>query len=170
LSRLIGREEVIAGHATDLNWLKNRGLVEHTGRGILSWWPRWDTAWGLCWPFRTAWNSVNASCWRDDLLEVNGFDERIQCGALDRELGERLYNAGVRGKNVRLRALCVRLASRVPSLPRQTLERNLALSGQTRRTRAVWTPFGIRKGFRVLGVEKETSPATKSEPRRRAVA
>jgi glycosyltransferase involved in cell wall biosynthesis len=37
----------------------------------------------------------NFSAWRQDLLEVNGFDESFVYGKEDRELGLRLHNAGV---------------------------------------------------------------------------
>ena len=41
--------------------------------------------------------SCNMSFWRDDLLRVNGFDERMEgYGAEDRELAARLENAGVK--------------------------------------------------------------------------
>jgi len=168
LSRQIAREDVIAGRATDAPWLAQRGLGKESGVGALAWGPRWA---GLLDTFFTpsvAWNSANASCWKSDLLDVNGFDERIECGTLDRELGDRLHNAGVRGKQVRHRAVCVRLYCASQVLPRQTLERNLTLSSEIRRTRSTWTPFGIRKGFRVFGLDEPSS--ADANPARRAVA
>ncbi len=170
LSRSIDREEVISGHATDAQWLRCRGLQDERRTRILSAQSQWAGLWDLFSGMRVAWNSANASCWKDDLLEVNGFDERIQCGALDRELGERLSNAGIRGKNVQYRAVCIRLQSQPQCFTRETLERNLTLSDESRRTRATWTPFGIRKGYRVLGVEGTVQPAIEGERSRRAVA
>jgi len=157
VSRQIAREDVIAGRATDVRWLTERGLGRDSGIGVLDWGPRWAGLLDTLFAPRVAWNSANASCWKSDLLEVNGFDERIECGALDRELGDRLHNDGVRGKQVRHRAVCVRLYCPNRYLPRQTLERNLTLSSEIRRTHSTWTPFGIRKGFRVFGVEEASS-------------
>jgi hypothetical protein len=168
LSRQIAREDVIAGRATDVRWLAERGLAADRGIGALGWGPGWARLLDALWTPCAAWNSANASCWKSDLLEVNGFDERIECGALDRELGDRLHNAGVRGKQVRHRAVCVRLYCPNQYLPRQTLERNLTLSCEIRRTRSTWTPFGIRKGFRVFGLEEKSS--ADRERARRAVA
>lgn len=53
--------------------------------------------------------SCNMSCWRDDLLRVNGFDERMEgYGAEDRELVARLENAGLRRRQLKWAALADR--------------------------------------------------------------
>lgn len=52
--------------------------------------------------------SCNMSCWREDLLRVNGFDERMEgYGAEDRELVARLENAGLRRRQLKWAALAV---------------------------------------------------------------
>jgi glycosyltransferase involved in cell wall biosynthesis len=54
--------------------------------------------------------SCNMGCWRDDLLRVNGFDERmIGWGPEDKELAVRLFNVGVSRKHVRHAALAAHL-------------------------------------------------------------
>ncbi|MFC3550616.1 glycosyltransferase family 2 protein [Lysobacter cavernae] len=54
--------------------------------------------------------SCNMSFWRDDLLRVNGFDERMEgYGAEDRELAERLQNAGLRRRALKWSALATHL-------------------------------------------------------------
>lgn len=54
--------------------------------------------------------SCNMSFWRDDLLRVNGFDERMEgYGAEDRELAVRLENAGLRRRALKWAALAVHL-------------------------------------------------------------
>ncbi|MGN2246688.1 glycosyltransferase family 2 protein [Frateuria sp. GZRR35] len=54
--------------------------------------------------------SCNMSFWRDDLLCVNGFDERMEgYGAEDRELVARLENAGLRRRALKWAALAVHL-------------------------------------------------------------
>jgi len=54
--------------------------------------------------------SCNMSCWRDDLLRVNGFDEQMEgYGAEDRELAARLGNAGVRRRALKWAALAAHL-------------------------------------------------------------
>jgi glycosyltransferase involved in cell wall biosynthesis len=54
--------------------------------------------------------SCNMSFWREDLLRVNGFDERMEgYGAEDRELAARLENAGTRRRALKWCALAMHL-------------------------------------------------------------
>ncbi len=54
--------------------------------------------------------SCNMSFWRDDLLLVNGFDERMEgYGAEDRELAARAENSGLRRRALKWAALAVHL-------------------------------------------------------------
>jgi len=54
--------------------------------------------------------SCNQGFWRADLLEVNGFDERMAgWGREDTELGVRCYNAGIRRLQLRHAAVAVHL-------------------------------------------------------------
>lgn len=83
--------------------------------------------------------SCNMSFWREDLLRVNGFDERMEgYGAEDRELAARLENAGLRRRQLKWAALAVHLEHRSraqpdvddPTLPnnrlfRQTVEQRI---------------------------------------------
>jgi hypothetical protein len=135
----------------------------------LRWGPQWAQLFDLLTGLGVDWNSGNASCWKDDLVGVNGFDERIESAASDRELGQRLRNCGVRGKQIRHRAVCVELSTRRPYLGRETIQRGLDFYCETRRSRATWTPHGLRKGFRVFGRDGASQEA--ETPRsRRAVA
>jgi glycosyltransferase involved in cell wall biosynthesis len=54
--------------------------------------------------------SCNMGCWREDLIDVNGFDERmVGWGPEDKELAVRLFNIGVARKHVRHAALAAHL-------------------------------------------------------------
>jgi glycosyltransferase involved in cell wall biosynthesis len=109
VSEEITAADVAAGRATDMRWLRARGAPV----------TRWHYRLGIGKPFgalldritptRPSFNGHNASVWRNDLLAVNGFEERMGYGGLDRELGERLENAGIRGKQIRHRAVVVHL-------------------------------------------------------------
>jgi glycosyltransferase involved in cell wall biosynthesis len=74
--------------------------------------------------------SCNMSFWRDDLLRVNGFDERMEgYGAEDRELVVRLENAGLRRRALKWCALAMHFEHRTrgqdnvddPGLPNNQL-------------------------------------------------
>ena len=92
--------------------------------------------------------SCNMSFWRDDLLRVNGFDERMEgYGAEDRELVARLENAGLRRRALKWAALAVHLwhSSRAQpdvddlSLPNNRLFHATRTEGIVRCERGIWT-------------------------------
>ena len=96
---------------------------------------------------RATFNGCNSSAWREDVLRVNGFDERMEYGGLDRELGERLINAGVRPKQVRYRILCVHLHHERGYVREEAVRFNRSIREATCRQGSVWTPYGIRKDW-----------------------
>jgi glycosyltransferase involved in cell wall biosynthesis len=64
--------------------------------------------------------SCNMSAWRDDLVAVNGFDERFEgYGGEDQEIAKRLRHAGVRRRQLKFAGLAVHLhhATRAPDDP-----------------------------------------------------
>jgi len=165
-SSLVTSEDVVSGRATDPTWLAAQGLKGTNGTRFFPRGPQWSQLLDLATGLRVQWNSGNASCWKADLLEVNGFDERIESAVSDQELGQRLSNRGVRGKQVQHRAVCVELATRRRYLSREMAERSLDLCFQTRRSGATWTPHGIRKGFRLFGLGDGPQAAETSRSRR----
>lgn len=94
---------------------------------------------------RPTWNGGNASGWRDDVIAANGFDERMGYGGEDREFGLRLENAGVRGTQVRYRAVCVHLDHDRGYVSADALARNKAIRQRTRSERRTRTAHGIRQ-------------------------
>jgi glycosyltransferase involved in cell wall biosynthesis len=92
---------------------------------------------------RPTFNGHHSSVWRDDVLAVNGFDERMQYGGLDRELGERLTNRGVYGRSVRHRTVCLHLEHDRNYINEDGIHRNWLIRVQTRREQRSWTDFGI---------------------------
>ncbi len=72
----------------------------------------------------------NFGVWRDDVVRVNGFNEDfVGWGREDSEFVTRLFNAGVRRKNLRFAALGCHLFH--PPRSRDSLEQNDALLAQT---------------------------------------
>lgn len=142
LSHRITREDILAGRATDYAWLAANGLERHTLklrvrneflRSLLN----------TITPVKPRLHGHNASVWRDDAIRVNGWDERMQYGGQDLELGERLNNAGVRGKTIRYSAICVHLEHPRGYMKPGMREKNDAIRARTRAERLAWTPYGI---------------------------
>ncbi len=94
-------------------------------------------------PTAASWNGAQSSTWRATLLRVNGFDTRMRYGGLDRELGERLMNAGVRGIQIRYTAICLHLDHDRGYENAETWARNNAIREHTRSSGLTRTEFGI---------------------------
>lgn len=144
LSAEIGSGDIVAGSCFDLAWLKARehmGLSNRLKMGSGNFQSRmldWIT------PARATFNNCNSSAWKSDLLAVNGYDERMKYGGADRELGERLTNSGIKGLQIRHRAVCVHLDHARPYRTQEALAASLAVRQETKRTRRAWTPWGIQ--------------------------
>jgi glycosyltransferase involved in cell wall biosynthesis len=147
LSRAITPRQVRERRAADPKWLAAHGLSVGRGRWVLAAGPRLAWLWDQITTTRATFNGGNSSAWKADILCVNGYDERMGYGGEDRELGDRLANLGLRGKQVRHRAVCVHLEHERSYVDSAVLQRNLARRRETLRTRATWTPHGIHKGF-----------------------
>jgi glycosyltransferase involved in cell wall biosynthesis len=95
---------------------------------------------------RATFNGGNASAWKADIVRVNGFDERMEWGGEDRELGERLVNAGTLGTQMRYRAICLHLEHGRGYVREDAVRRNQEIREETLRTKRTWTDFGIMPG------------------------
>jgi GT2 family glycosyltransferase len=96
-------------------------------------------------PRRTPWKGGNSSAFLRDVLRVNGYDERFGWGSEDKEMGERLANAGIRGYSIRYTAPVFHLWHDRPYVDPSVISSNRALLAETRRTHSTWTPSGIQK-------------------------
>ncbi|MET3653771.1 glycosyltransferase family 2 protein [Dyella japonica] len=98
--------------------------------------------------------SCNMSFWRDDLLRVNGFDERMEgYGAEDRELAARLENTGLKRRALKWAALAVHLwhnSRSPPDVDDMSLPNN-RLFHETRTQGITWCERGISQHADLLG-------------------
>lgn len=102
-------EDVRTGRLFEAGWLRERD--QRLGRRrlrLLSGGP-WSTLLDVVTPTRATFNGMNSSVWREAAVEVDGFDLDFTYGGLDREFGERLRNLGLKGRQVRHRAVVVHL-------------------------------------------------------------
>ncbi len=145
VSRSITREDVEAGRPFDGRWLRRQGMRWNRRFLRLAAGGRWAALLDGLTTTGATWNGHNASGWKRDVLAVNGFDERMQYGGQDRELGERLFNKGLRSKQIRHRAICVHLDHARGYVNREAWDRNFEIRRQTKANRAIWTDHGIEK-------------------------
>ena len=143
VSRAITREDVESGRCFAVRWIRSRGEGGYRRMAKLAV-PGWAAAAAdRITTTRPTWNGHNASGWRSDLVAANGFDERMGYGGQDRELGERLENAGISGHGIRYRALCVHLDHDRGYADLDTIMHNKAIRRETRTRGITRTPFGI---------------------------
>lgn len=146
-SAAIGGEEIESGQAFDSRWLRQAGhraslklRVARLGNPLLSGlFNRLTTT-------RATWNGHNASGWTQDIVAVNGFDERMQYGGQDREMGERLVHAGIRPRQIRFSTIGLHLEHGRGYVTSETLLRNRAIRRDTQASGRIRTAWGIQKG------------------------
>ena len=144
-SKAITRRDIQNGNAFDVQWLKDHGLartyktLKLTSKGNLERFLNFVT------PTKATWNGHNSSGWKKDILDVNGFNEQMQYGGQDRELGERLINKGIRGKQIRYSAVCVHLDHKRGYKTSESIQKNKSIRKETRELKKTWTEFGIVK-------------------------
>jgi glycosyltransferase involved in cell wall biosynthesis len=145
ISRKISVDDILHRRATDPGWLRAHGMPRRWKMTKLSAGPRLGRLLDFVTTTKASWNGHNSSGWKTDIMRVNGFDERMEWGAEDREMGERLMNCGVRGKRIRYRAVCVHLDHARKYVRQEAIERNRQIRRETRENHATWTAFGIVK-------------------------
>jgi hypothetical protein len=88
-------------------------------------------------------NGHNTSAWKRDILAVNSFDERMAYGGLDRELGERLINSGIKGNSVRYDAILIHQYHERPYSTPESWDANKLIRQEVRKKRLTWSEYGI---------------------------
>ena len=164
----IGIEEIKSGAATDPARLKASGW--HPGKRALRLVRNRVVAAlmdGMT-PTRRTWNGHNSSTWRKAILEANGFDLDMGYGGLDRALGERLMNAGIRGRQVRHRTPCLHLYHERPYADPRAWKRNHEIRKRIRRNGETRAVNGIAElPHRRFGTHTKTGPASRGVVRER---
>jgi glycosyltransferase involved in cell wall biosynthesis len=91
----------------------------------------------------------NQAYWKSDLIRVNGFNEAfVGWGREDNEIAARLYNAGVRRRNLKFQALAIHLHH--PLRHAEIGERNDAILRDSIEERKAWCPLGLNQHIEEL--------------------
>ncbi|AFL81738.1 glycosyl transferase [Aequorivita sublithincola DSM 14238] len=146
ISEEITKEDIYTEKCFDVSWLKKNGLASSFKNNKLHSGPLKASFLNSLTPTNASWNGHNASGWKKDILAINGFDERMQYGGQDRELGERLINLGIKSKQIRYNAVVLHLDHPRGYKNEESIKKNLAIRKLTRDQKIKWTPYGIVKG------------------------
>lgn len=145
LSEGISEADIRSKKCFDAAWLVDQGLKKSfklnklTATGNKEKFLNWIT------PTKATWDGNNASGWRRDILAVNGFDERMQYGGEDRELGERLMNLGIRPLQARYSLVTLHLQHPQGYVTEEMIAKNNQIRKHTKINKSTWTPFGFVK-------------------------
>lgn len=140
----VSRETVLDGHVFDRAWLHARGESPANLRKMILSAPPWSNVFNAITTTRPTWNGHNSSTWRDEVLAVNGFDERLGYGGLDREFGERLERCGMKGIQARYTLICLHLDHPRPYRAREIMEANMKIRRENARNRVRRTAHGLQ--------------------------
>ncbi|AUC80650.1 glycosyltransferase family 2 protein [Lacinutrix sp. Bg11-31] len=145
ISKAITKDDINKEHCFNIKWLKKNGLKASfknnkiTAKGLKASFLNAIT------PTNASWNGHNASGWKKDIVAINGFDERMQYGGQDRELGERLMNLGIKSKQIRYSAICIHLDHKRGYKNEASIAKNRAIRAITKNEKKAWTDSGIIK-------------------------
>lgn len=143
-SLALTKSDIDKGHCFNLEWLNEHGTKKT--RRLMKLARKADWVESFLDKASTApasFNGHNSSAWRSDLIAVNGFDQRMEWGGLDREIGERLENHGIKGKRIRHRVRCVHLWHKRGYKKPESIAFNQALRRGVRKNKVCQTPAGI---------------------------
>lgn len=145
ISENITKNDIATQRCFDIKWLRSRGLpINYKNQKLTSNFVQAGVMEKLT-PTNASWNGHNASGWLEDILAVNGFDERMQYGGEDRELGERLINNGVKSKQIRYSAICLHLEHSRGYINKDAQDLNDKIRKITKTEKVVFTPHGLVK-------------------------
>lgn len=143
VSQMISKRDILEGNATRPGWLLKHGLKFNFRIAKLISNKKLGAVLDALTTTRATWNGHSASTWREYVIQVNGFDERMQYGGQDREFGERLMNMGIKGKQVRYRCSCVHLDHKRGYATKESIDKNKAIRRNTRKQKVIRTEYGI---------------------------
>lgn len=143
ISQQLTREDIESGRAFRLGWLRKQGLKWSFKCTKLFGKPWFSRLMNTITPTHATWNGMNSSTWRTDILRVRGFDERMQYGGEDREMGERLFHLGTRARQIRYSAIVLHLDHARPYVNEKAWEINRAIRKETRQRKLIETEHGL---------------------------
>lgn len=143
ISLQINREDIEQGRCFDKHWLYQQGLKKSRKITRIALGPKAAAVMNRLTPVKCNFKGSNASTWKSDAIAVNGFNEHMPYGGLDREFGVRLQNNGIKPRHVRFDAVMVHLDHAKSYRDPAKMAANKALRQQMEKDGTVKSPLGI---------------------------
>lgn len=145
ISRDITTENITQQNCFDKDWLISKGQSKSFKLNKLTSSKTRAKFLNSLTPTKATFDGMNVSCYKADIIAVNGFDERMEYGAEDREVGERMMNNGIKFLQVRYSTICVHLFHERPYKNEENLKLNNSIRNETKQNKSRFTDFGILK-------------------------
>lgn len=145
ISKLINENDIMTQNAFRLHWLKDHNLPFSLKSSKMIQNKLFSSFMDFITPTRATWNGCNSSGWRKDIIKINGFNEEMQYGGQDREFGQRMFNMGLKSKQIRYSAILLHLNHKRPYKTIDSTMKNRAIRINTRKEGIIETPFGIKQ-------------------------
>lgn len=143
ISETISKDDIESQRCFNKDWLLEQGLKKSFKINKLTASGFKEQFLNTMTPTKATFDGMNVSVWKQDVVEVNGFDERMAYGGEDRELGERLRNLGIKPIQIRYSAICLHLDHERSYVNEVALNNNKAIRKATKKHKRIWTDFGL---------------------------
>ena len=128
-----------------ISWLKKNGFslnfksIKLVRNRFFAGFMNWVT------PTKRSWNGHNSSGYKSDIVAINGFNELLDYGGEDREMGERLFNNGLLSKQIRYSAICVHLDHSRNYVDPEKVKLNHEIRKYNSKNKVTWIATGINE-------------------------
>ena len=145
ISETICDADILDQKCFKISWLKSHGLkinfkwTKLSNNNYFAAFMNWLT------PTKRSWNGHNSSGFKSDILAINGFNELLDYGGEDREMGERLFNNGLLSKQIRYSAICIHLDHSRSYINSEKVKFNNAVRKFNKKNKIIWIETGIEK-------------------------
>lgn len=145
VSKIISDDDIQKQSCFKISWLKNNGFtlnfksIKLVQNKFFAAFMNWLT------PTKRSWNGHNSSGFKSDILAINGFNELLDYGGEDREMGERLFNKGLLSKQIRYSAICVHLDHARNYINEEKVKYNHEVRKYNSKNKVTWIETGIQK-------------------------
>ena len=145
ISKAISDADILEQNCFKISWLKSQGLkinfkwTKLSHNNYFAAFMNWLT------PTKRSWNGHNSSGFKADILAINGFNELLDYGGEDREMGERLFNNGLLSKQIRYAAICVHLDHSRSYVNDDKIKINHEVRKFNKKNNIAWIATGIEK-------------------------
>jgi len=145
ISKAISDDDILSQKCFEFSWLNKQGLklnfkiTKLIHNNYFAAFMNWVT------PTKRSWNGHNSSGFKSDILAINGFNELLDYGGMDREMGERLFNLGLFSKQIRYSAICLHLDHARGYANAEKIMHNMEIRRYNKKHRIIRIENGIDK-------------------------